>query len=148
VLGYLYCSPTVFRTRPSLLRLWNACQFCILPVKPLDFDLSLKDRFVRADFESSNVPQPVVAKGFIGAERPVNLLNLGCTDPTGEGLWRRNKSESGKRSHRPRDLGGPSGSQALKNEGVDVIWTLCAGISSTTTTACLDEGIKIHRRAP
>jgi hypothetical protein len=43
-----------FSEAPELLRLWNACQICILPVKPLDFDLSLKRRFVSRDFEFSN----------------------------------------------------------------------------------------------
>jgi hypothetical protein len=65
-LGILYCWPQ-FSEAPELLRLWNACQLCILPVKPLDLDLSLNDGSFRGISNSRTVPQPVIAIGFIGA---------------------------------------------------------------------------------
>src|SRR6516162_11223626 len=54
-----------------------------------------------------------------------------------------NKSESGKEATGPVISGGHLVAKALKNEGVEVIWTLCGGHIIDIYDGCLDEGIKI-----
>src|ERR1043165_1083987 len=52
------------------------------------------------------------------------------------------KSEN-KEATGPVISGGHHVAKALKNEGVDVIWTLCGGHIVDIYDGCLDEGIKI-----
>src|SRR5258705_6250288 len=54
-----------------------------------------------------------------------------------------NKSESGKEATGPVISGGHLVAKALKNEGVEVIWTLCGGHIIDIYDGCIDEGIKI-----
>jgi len=48
---------------------------------------------------------------------------------------------------RQRRLGRHRVARALKSEGVDTIFSLCGGHSSTSTTAAVDEDIRDRRRA-
>ena len=52
-------------------------------------------------------------------------------------------SETKKEATGPVISGGHLVAKALKNEGVDVIWTLCGGHIIDIYDGCLDEGIKI-----
>src|SRR4029453_2312527 len=52
-------------------------------------------------------------------------------------------SEGKKEASGPVISGGHLVAKALKNEGVDVIWTLCGGHIIDIYDGCLDEGIKI-----
>src|SRR6184192_1277249 len=54
-----------------------------------------------------------------------------------------NKSESGKEATGPVISGGHLVAKALKNEGVEVIWTLCGGHIIDIYDGCVDEGIKV-----
>lgn len=53
------------------------------------------------------------------------------------------KTESNKEATGPVISGGHLVAKALKNEGVEVIWTLCGGHIVDIYDGCLDEGIKI-----
>ena len=52
-------------------------------------------------------------------------------------------SEAKKEATGPVISGGHLVAKALKNEGVEVIWTLCGGHIIDIYDGCLDEGIKI-----
>ena len=52
-------------------------------------------------------------------------------------------SESKKDATGPVISGGHLVAKALKNEGVEVIWTLCGGHIIDIYDGCIDEGIKI-----
>ena len=52
-------------------------------------------------------------------------------------------SDSSKQATGPVISGGHLVAKALKNEGVDVIWTLCGGHIIDIYDGCIDEGIKI-----
>ncbi|MEO6163624.1 MAG: thiamine pyrophosphate-binding protein, partial [Candidatus Binatia bacterium] len=52
-------------------------------------------------------------------------------------------SEGKKEATGPVISGGHLVAKALKNEGVEVIWTLCGGHIIDIYDGCLDEGIKI-----
>ena len=52
-------------------------------------------------------------------------------------------SESKKEATGPVISGGHLVAKALKNEGVEVIWTLCGGHIIDIYDGCIDEGIKI-----
>lgn len=54
-----------------------------------------------------------------------------------------NNAESKKEASGPVISGGHLVAKALKNEGVEVIWTLCGGHIVDIYDGCLDEGIKI-----
>lgn len=54
-----------------------------------------------------------------------------------------NNTESKKEASGPVISGGHLVAKALKNEGVEVIWTLCGGHIVDIYDGCLDEGIKI-----
>ena len=53
------------------------------------------------------------------------------------------KTDGGKEATGPVISGGHLVAKALKNEGVEVIWTLCGGHIIDIYDGCLDEGIKI-----
>jgi acetolactate synthase-1/2/3 large subunit len=52
-------------------------------------------------------------------------------------------SEAKKEATGPVISGGHLVAKALKNEGVEVIWTLCGGHIIDIYDGCIDEGIKI-----
>src|SRR4029434_3815411 len=57
-------------------------------------------------------------------------------------------SETKKEASGPVISGGHLVAKALKNEGVDVIWTLCGGHIIDIYDGCLDAGIKKEARGP